>query len=135
GSARRSRRGAGAPRPARRSSARRTCGQRRPRPSPPPRARTSCTIVRRAEHGGRSVADDAEVITDGRRARGDRTRRQVVTRAAALASVSGLSAVSLDAVARGLGVSESGVAAAFGSKEELELATVAAAREIFIEEV
>lgn len=81
------------------------------------------------------MADDAEATTDGRRARGDRTRRQVVTRAAALASISGLSAVSLNDVARDLGVSKSGVAAAFGTKEELELATVAAAREIFIEEV
>lgn len=81
------------------------------------------------------MADDAEVTTDGRRARGDRTRRQVVNRAAALASISGLSAVSLNDVARDLGVSKSGVAAAFGTKEELELATVAAAREIFIEEV
>jgi AcrR family transcriptional regulator len=73
--------------------------------------------------------------TDGRRERGDRTRRQVVERAAALASESGLSGVSIGDVARDLGLSKSGVAAAFGTREDLELATVVAARGIFDEEV
>lgn len=72
---------------------------------------------------------------DGRRLRGDRTRREVATRAAAVASQAGLSGVSLDRLARELGISKSGVAAAFGTKQELQVATVRAAMEIFSEHV
>ncbi|HEY8341167.1 MAG TPA: TetR/AcrR family transcriptional regulator [Egibacteraceae bacterium] len=72
---------------------------------------------------------------DGRRLRGARTRAAVVERAAALASAEGLEAVSLGALAADLGISKSGVFAHFGSKEDLQLATVDHAREVFLERV
>lgn len=72
---------------------------------------------------------------DGRRARGDRTRDRVVRRAAEIASIEGLESLSLGQLSTDLGLSKSGVAAAFGTKQELQLATVAAAREIFVEHV
>lgn len=72
---------------------------------------------------------------DGRRVRGDRTRRQVAARAAEVASRDGLSGVSLDRLARELGISKSGVAAAFGTKQDLQVATVRAATEILTEHV
>lgn len=72
---------------------------------------------------------------DGRRIRGDRTRRRVAQRAAELASVGGLSGLSLGQLAHDLQLSKSGVAALYGTKQELQLAAVAAAREIFVEHV
>ena len=52
-----------------------------------------------------------------------------------LASEEGLDGLSIGRLAGDLGVSKSGLIAHFGSKEELQLATVDAAREIFIEQV
>ncbi|MPZ82005.1 MAG: TetR family transcriptional regulator [Actinophytocola sp.] len=52
-----------------------------------------------------------------------------------IASVEGLAGLSIGRLASELEVSKSGVFARFGSKEELQLATVAAAREIFVERV
>ena len=72
---------------------------------------------------------------DGRRIRGDRTRRRVSRRAAELASVDGLSRLSLGQLATDLEISKSGVATLYGTKEGLQLAAIAAAREIFIEHV
>jgi AcrR family transcriptional regulator len=72
---------------------------------------------------------------DGRRERGDRTRRAAAVRAAERASVAGLEAVSLGRIAADLGMSKSGVQAVFGTKEELQLAAVAAASEIFLAHV
>lgn len=72
---------------------------------------------------------------DGRRVRGDRTRREVAARAAEVASQAGLSGVSLDQIARELGISKSGVAAAFGTKQDLQVAAVRAASDIVREHV
>jgi AcrR family transcriptional regulator len=72
---------------------------------------------------------------DGRRARGDRTRHTILDRAVQIASVEGLEGLSIGRLAGELGVSKSGLFAHFGSKTELQLATIDAAREIFIEEV
>jgi AcrR family transcriptional regulator len=68
---------------------------------------------------------------DGRIARGDATRRVVLRRAVDVASVDGLEGLSLGRLATELELSKSGVFALFGSKEELQLATVEAALEIF----
>ena len=73
--------------------------------------------------------------TDGRRARGDRTRQAILDRAVQIASEEGLEGLSIGRLAGELGVSKSGLFAHFGSKTDLQLATVDAAREIFIEEV
>ncbi|WP_103355526.1 TetR/AcrR family transcriptional regulator [Amycolatopsis sp. CA-128772] len=68
---------------------------------------------------------------DGRLARGDATRRLVLRRAADVASVDGLDGLSLGRLAGELELSKSGVFALFGSKEELQLATIQAAFGIF----
>jgi AcrR family transcriptional regulator len=69
---------------------------------------------------------------DGRRERGDRTRQTVAAQAAALASVQGLSGMTLSQVADALGVSKSNIQAAYATKEEVQLAAVAAAVDIFV---
>lgn len=71
------------------------------------------------------------MLTDGRLARGDATRRAVLGRAVDIASVEGLDGLSLGRLATELELSKSGVFALFGSKEELQLASIRAAREIF----
>lgn len=75
------------------------------------------------------------VKVDGRVERGEQTRRQILRRAAEIASVEGLEGLSIGRLATELEVSKSGVFAHFGSKEELQLATVRAAAKIFVDEV
>ncbi|MET8690907.1 TetR/AcrR family transcriptional regulator [Streptomyces sp. NPDC004732] len=72
---------------------------------------------------------------DGRVERGNRTRRLVLRWTVDIASVEGLEALSVGRLATELGLSKSGVFALFGSKEELQLATVRAAERIFADEV
>ncbi|MFJ3773841.1 TetR/AcrR family transcriptional regulator [Streptomyces sp. NPDC090075] len=72
---------------------------------------------------------------DGRVERGNRTRRAVLDRTVGIASVEGLEALSVGRLATELGLSKSGVFALFGSKEELQLATVGEAGRIFTERV
>ncbi|GAB3461150.1 TetR/AcrR family transcriptional regulator [Actinophytocola sediminis] len=67
--------------------------------------------------------------------RGAQTRASVLGHAMAIASVDGLDGLSIGRLATELDVSKSGVFARFGSKEELQLATVEAAREVFVEAV
>ncbi|MBP0452002.1 TetR/AcrR family transcriptional regulator [Kitasatospora sp. RG8] len=77
----------------------------------------------------------ADGRADGRVVRGEETRRAVLSRAVEIASVEGLDALSIGRLATDLGLSKSGVFAGFGSKEELQLATVRAARRIFSDAV
>jgi len=63
--------------------------------------------------------------------KGARSRRAILLAAADLATVDGLDGVSLGALATHIGMSKSGLYAHFGSKEELQLATVDTAKEIF----
>jgi AcrR family transcriptional regulator len=72
---------------------------------------------------------------DGRVQKGNETRRLVLGRAVAIASVEGLGGLSLGRLAAELELSKSGVFALFGSKEELQLATVRAARRIYADAV
>ena len=65
-----------------------------------------------------------EAPTDRRRLRGQRTRQAILLHAARVGSAEGLEAVSLQRLASDLGISKSGLFAHFGSKEELQLATV-----------
>lgn len=74
-------------------------------------------------------------VADGRVLRGEQTRATVLDRAMAIASVEGLDGLSIGRLAAELDVSKSGVFARFGSKEELQLATIAAAREVFVDTV
>src|SRR5205807_9270943 len=73
--------------------------------------------------------------TDRRRLKGMRTRQSILAHAARVGSAEGLEAASLQRLASDLGISKSGIFAHFGSKEELQLATVDEAVRIFSEEV
>ena len=72
---------------------------------------------------------------DGRRRRGNRTLESILQAAADLASVEGLEGLTIGRLAAELGMSKSGLFAHFGSKEELQLATIDAARRRFVEHV
>lgn len=69
--------------------------------------------------------------TRRRRADGERSRRAILLAAARLATVEGLDGLSIGRLAAETGMSKSGLFAHFGSKEELQLATIATAQEIF----
>lgn len=69
------------------------------------------------------------------RAPGDRARARIVEHSAELATIEGLDGLSIGRLAEVTGVAKSSVHALFGSKEELQLATINAARESFITEV
>jgi AcrR family transcriptional regulator len=73
--------------------------------------------------------------TDGRRARGEASRRRVLAQSTDLASTIGLDALSIGRLAETTGRSKSSIATLFGTKEALQLATVDAAAEIFRAEV
>jgi AcrR family transcriptional regulator len=70
-----------------------------------------------------------------RQARGLRTRRAILQRAVDIASAEGLEGLTVGRLAEELGMSKSGLFAHFGSKEELQLATVETARQIFIDQI
>jgi AcrR family transcriptional regulator len=72
---------------------------------------------------------------DGRLLRGDRTRAAVLDRAMAMATEAGLDGLSLSQLAEALGVSKSGLFAHWKSKEELQLATIEHARQVWVERV
>ncbi|GHA19167.1 TetR family transcriptional regulator [Streptomyces tauricus] len=72
---------------------------------------------------------------DGRVERGNRTRQSVLRRTVDIASAEGLEALSVGRLATELGLSKSGVFALFGSKEELQLATVREASRVYVEQV
>jgi AcrR family transcriptional regulator len=67
--------------------------------------------------------------------RGQRTREAVLATAVDVASTEGLEGLTIGRLALELGMSKSGLFAHFGSKEELQIATIHAAREIFLETV
>jgi len=66
--------------------------------------------------------------------KGTRTRQSILDRAVDLASVEGLEGLTIGRLAEDLGMSKSGLFAHFGSKEELQLATVEAAQQRFLAE-
>ena len=69
------------------------------------------------------------------RAPGDQSRTRIVEQAARLATIEGLDGLSIGRLAEVTGVAKSSVHALFGSKEQLQLATIDAARESFIADV
>jgi AcrR family transcriptional regulator len=81
------------------------------------------------------VSDQHDPPARRTRAPGDRARARIAGQAAGLATVEGLDGLSIGRLAEVTGVPKSSVHALFGSKEELQLATVNAARESFIREV
>src|SRR6058998_3896769 len=71
--------------------------------------------------------------TRPRRSDGEQSRTAILDAAARLATVEGLGGLSLARLAAAVGMSKSGLFAHFGSKEELQLATIDAASAIFDE--
>jgi AcrR family transcriptional regulator len=73
----------------------------------------------------------------GRKPRADglRSRHTILDAAARLATVEGLEGLSIGRLADHIGMSKSGLYAHFGSKEELQLATVETAGQIFRDDV
>jgi len=69
------------------------------------------------------------------RADGERTRAAILRTAASLATVDGLEGLSIGNLAAAIGMSKSGLYAHFGTKQELQLATVDEAERILSEEV
>src|SRR6202521_172957 len=69
------------------------------------------------------------------RARATRTRAEILTVAVDLASAEGLEGLTIGRLATESHMSKTGIFAHFGSKEQLQLATVGAAKEIFLQQV
>jgi AcrR family transcriptional regulator len=74
-------------------------------------------------------------VKTGAKAKGERTRKTILGTAVHLASAEGLEGLTIGRLAAELGLSKSGLFAHFGSKEDLQVATVEAARKVFIDEV
>jgi AcrR family transcriptional regulator len=70
-----------------------------------------------------------------RRSDGERSRNAILREAAKLATVEGLNGLSIGRLADAVGMSKSGLFAHFGSKQELQLATIEVASAIFSEHV
>ena len=70
-----------------------------------------------------------------RRSDGERSRSAILREAAQLATVEGIEGLSISRLAQAVGMSKSGLFAHFGSKEELQLATIETACAVFDEQV
>jgi AcrR family transcriptional regulator len=73
--------------------------------------------------------------TRKRRSDGERSRNAILREAGQLATVEGINGLSISRLADAVGMSKSGLFAHFGSKEELQLATIEAANALFNEQV
>jgi AcrR family transcriptional regulator len=67
--------------------------------------------------------------------RGSETRRRILDEAFSVATSEGLEGLTIGRLSTALGMSKAGVFAHFGSKEELQLATVDVARDRWIDEI
>ena len=70
-----------------------------------------------------------------RRSDGERSREAILRTAAQLVTVEGIGGLSIGRLAEAVGMSKSGLFAHFGSKEELQLATIEAASALYDEQV
>src|SRR5205809_1967362 len=70
-----------------------------------------------------------------RRSDGERSRSAILREAGQLATVEGIGGLSIGRLAEAVGMSKSGLFAHFGSKEELQLATIEAATALYDEQV
>jgi AcrR family transcriptional regulator len=68
-----------------------------------------------------------------RRADGEKSRNAILREAAQLATVEGLGGISIGRLATAVGMSKSGLFAHFGSKQELQLATIEVAGDVYNE--
>ncbi len=69
------------------------------------------------------------------RSDGERSRNAILREAAQLATVEGIDGLSIGRLAEAVGMSKSGLFAHFGSKQELQLATIETASALFNEQV
>src|SRR6188474_3071205 len=69
--------------------------------------------------------------TRRRRSDGERSRKAILREAGQLATVEGIEGLSISRLADAVGMSKSGLFAHFGSKEELQLATIETATATF----
>ncbi|GCD96036.1 TetR/AcrR family transcriptional regulator [Embleya hyalina] len=81
------------------------------------------------------TADSRTPRADGRRARGDRTRHEVARQAAMSATVYGLDAITVGALAARTGHSKSGILTVFANREAIQIAAVAEARALYLRHV
>src|SRR5262245_16946692 len=97
----------------------------------------SCFSQSTTDRANLSRMDSSATAARTRRPRadGERSRRAILRAAANLATIDGLEGLSIGNLAAHIGMSKSGLYAHFGSKEELQLATVETAREVFDAEV
>lgn len=72
---------------------------------------------------------------DGRRVRGDATRKQVALSAADIATVSGLDSISMSKLSESTGFSKSGILTVFENREAIQLAAVKEARNTVVQHV
>lgn len=72
---------------------------------------------------------------DGRRARGDATRRRVASAAAGIATTHGLDSITVGSLAAETGVSKSGILTVFPNREAIQLAAVTHARQVYVDTV
>jgi len=81
------------------------------------------------------VSTDGTTTERRQRSDGQRSRAAILEGATRLATVDGLEGLSIGRLSAEIGMSKSGLYAHFGSKEELQLATVGAAEQVFDREV
>ena len=74
-------------------------------------------------------------VEEAESSKGERTRAAILEEATRLATVVGLEGLSIGGLAKATGMSKSGLYAHFGSKQQLQLATIEAARMTFVAEV
>jgi AcrR family transcriptional regulator len=84
-----------------------------------------------------TMTDTSEANTDlsprKRRADGEKSRNAILREAAQLATVEGLGGITIGRLASAVGMSKSGLFAHFGSKQELQLATIETASDVYDE--
>ncbi len=81
------------------------------------------------------IRDEERPRVRKQRSDGERSRNAILTEAGRLATVEGISGLSINRLAQAVGMSKSGLFAHFGSKEELQVATIEAARGVFAQQV
>ena len=85
-------------------------------------------LSRACEHTSETPAPTGE---RRRRSDGERSRRAILDASARLATVEGIDGLSIGRLAEAIGMSKSGLYAHFGSKEELQLATIDTAERVY----
>ena len=100
-----------------------------------PREELDPAKSRPAVKARRAQSERITPAAKARQAQGDRSRRAILEVAVHLASAEGLEGLTIGRLAAATHMSKSGLFAHFGSKEELQLATIEAARSIFIKNV